>query len=198
MLKKLFSLFLILIIISSLMLNAYGVEIEKEEIEQEENVSPQGNGSSVPSYSTGGIFDGNSGIDNPFYTYAFVYTNDGTIADALRRISEFDEANDRFDIIVSNPPYIPSDVIEELEPEVRDFEPRSALDGTADGLFFYEILARECGKFLNENGTVYFEIGHDQGEAVKHLLDVNGFMNTRVIKDLAGQDRVVCGRWQTK
>ena len=110
--------------------------------------------------------------------------------------SAFYETEDRFDIIVSNPPYIPSDVIEELEPEVRDFEPRSALDGTADGLFFYELLARECGRFLKENGAVYFEIGHDQGEAVKQLLDAQGFIDTRVIKDLAGNDRVVCGRWQ--
>lgn len=112
--------------------------------------------------------------------------------------SAFDETTDTFDIIVSNPPYIPSDVIEELEPEVRDFEPRGALDGTADGLFFYEILARECGRYLKKDGAVYFEIGHDQGEAVKTLLDVHGFIDTKVIKDLAGQDRVVCGKWQTK
>ena len=111
--------------------------------------------------------------------------------------SAFDENSDQYDVIVSNPPYIPSDVIEELEPEVRDFEPRSALDGTADGLFFYEILAQKCGGFLKENGAVYFEIGHDQGEAVKHLLDANGFIDTKVVKDLAGNDRVVCGRWQT-
>ncbi len=111
--------------------------------------------------------------------------------------SAFDPETDKFDIIVSNPPYIPSDVIEELEPEVRDFEPRSALDGTADGLFFYEKLARECGKYLNDNGSVYFEIGHDQGEAVENLLKAHGFTDTRVIKDLAGNDRVVCGRMQT-
>ncbi|MBE5971399.1 MAG: peptide chain release factor N(5)-glutamine methyltransferase [Lachnoclostridium sp.] len=109
----------------------------------------------------------------------------------------FDPNADKFDIIVSNPPYIPSDVIEELEPEVRDFEPRSALDGTADGLFFYEKLAEECGSFLNENGSVYFEIGHDQGEAVENLLRTHGFKDTKTIKDLAGNDRVVCGRWQT-
>lgn len=111
--------------------------------------------------------------------------------------SAFSDTEDKFDIIVSNPPYIPSDVIEELEPEVRDFEPRSALDGTADGLFFYELLARECGRYLKEDGAVYFEIGHDQGVAVKHLLDTHGFYDTKVIKDLAGNDRVVCGRWQT-
>lgn len=109
----------------------------------------------------------------------------------------FDQNADKFDIIVSNPPYIPSDVIEELEPEVRDFEPRSALDGTADGLFFYEKLAEECGRFLKENGSVYFEIGHDQGEAVENLLRTHGFKDTKTIKDLAGNDRVVCGRWQT-
>ena len=107
--------------------------------------------------------------------------------------SAFDMTEDKFDIIVSNPPYIPSDVIEELEPEVRDFEPRSALDGTEDGLFFYELLARECGRFLKENGAVYFEIGHDQGEAVENLLKANGFTDTKVIKDLAGNDRVVLG-----
>ena len=111
--------------------------------------------------------------------------------------SAFDQSADKFDIIVSNPPYIPSDVIEELEPEVRDFEPRSALDGTADGLFFYEKLAEECGRFLYENGSVYFEIGHDQGEAVEDLLRTHGFKDTKTIKDLAGNDRVVCGRWQT-
>lgn len=109
----------------------------------------------------------------------------------------FDPETDKFDIIVSNPPYIPSDVIEELEPEVRDFEPRSALDGTADGLFFYEKLAEECGRFLNEKGSVYFEIGHDQGEAVEDLLRTHGFKDTKTIKDLAGNDRVVCGKWQT-
>ena len=111
--------------------------------------------------------------------------------------SAFDPSKDKFDIIVSNPPYIPSDVIEELEPEVRDFEPRSALDGTADGLFFYEKLAEECGMYLKENGAVYFEIGHDQGEAVENLLKAQGYKDTKVIKDLAGKDRVVCGIWQT-
>ena len=109
----------------------------------------------------------------------------------------FDPVQDRYDVIVSNPPYIPSEVIEGLEPEVRDFEPRNALDGTEDGLFFYRKLAEECGSFLKENGAVYFEIGHDQGEAVANLLTAHGFKDTKVIKDLAGNDRVVCGRWQT-
>ena len=104
---------------------------------------------------------------------------------------------ERFNVIVSNPPYIPSAVIEELEPEVRDHEPRGALDGTADGLCFYRILAEECAKHLTPGGHVYFEIGYDQGAAVKELLDIHGFKDTRVIQDLTGKDRVVCGTWQT-
>lgn len=104
---------------------------------------------------------------------------------------------ERFNVIVSNPPYIPSAVIEELEPEVRDHEPRGALDGTADGLYFYKILAEECAKHLTPGGHVYFEIGYDQGAAVKELLDIHGFKDTRVIQDLTGKDRVVCGTWQT-
>ena len=104
---------------------------------------------------------------------------------------------ERFNVIVSNPPYIPSAVIEGLEPEVRDHEPRGALDGTADGLYFYRILAEECAKHLTPGGHVYFEIGYDQGMAVKELLDNHGFKDTRVIQDLTGKDRVVCGTWQT-
>ena len=104
---------------------------------------------------------------------------------------------EQFNVIVSNPPYIPSAVIEELEPEVRDHEPRGALDGTADGLCFYRILAEECAKHLTPGGYVYFEIGYDQGMAVKELLDIHGFKDTRVIQDLTGKDRVVCGAWQT-
>ena len=110
--------------------------------------------------------------------------------------SNFPET-EQFDVIVSNPPYIPSAVIEELEPEVRDHEPRGALDGTADGLYFYRILAEECAKHLTPGGHVYFEIGYDQGMAVKELLDNHGFKDTRVIQDLTGKDRVVCGAWQT-
>ena len=106
------------------------------------------------------------------------------------------QPSEKFDVIVSNPPYIPSAVIEELEPEVRDHEPRGALDGTADGLYFYRILAEECGKHLTPGGHVYFEIGYDQGAAVKKLLDAHGFQDTKVIKDLPGKDRVVCGTWQ--
>lgn len=109
--------------------------------------------------------------------------------------SEFGEG-DQFDLIVSNPPYIPSDVIGKLEPEVRDFEPRNALDGKEDGLFFYRRLAKESPDYLKPGGKVYFEIGYDQGQAVGDLLARNGFIEIKVIKDLAGKDRIVCGKLQ--
>ena len=96
-------------------------------------------------------------------------------------------------MIVSNPPYIPSRVIEELEPEVRDHEPRLALDGMADGLHFYRRLAAECGSHLNPGGTVYFEIGYDQGQAVSGLLQEAGFRGVCVYQDAPGLDRVVRG-----
>ena len=102
---------------------------------------------------------------------------------------------EKFDILVSNPPYIPKKVIEELEPEVRDYEPRMALDGDEDGLKFYRILARESGRFLKKGGAIYLEIGWDQGPAVEGLLAEAGFQEIRTVQDLAGKDRVVCGGW---
>ncbi len=103
------------------------------------------------------------------------------------------EETRKFDVIVSNPPYIPAKVIEGLQPEVRDHEPGLALDGGEDGLKFYRRLTAECGHYLNSGGAVYFEIGYDQGEAVSGLLKAAGFGRIRVVKDAAGLDRVVCG-----
>lgn len=97
----------------------------------------------------------------------------------------------RYDIIVSNPPYIPSAVVDELEPEVRDYEPRIALDGTADGLRFYRILAEESVHYLKPGGRIYLEIGYDQGERVPALLEAAGFHDITVIRDFGGNDRVV-------
>ena len=98
-----------------------------------------------------------------------------------------------FDVIVSNPPYIPSDVVDTLEPEVRDHEPRIALDGTADGLHFYREIIRRSPEFLSPEGSIYFEIGYDQGQAVSALLQEAGFRDIRVIRDLGEKDRVVTG-----
>lgn len=102
------------------------------------------------------------------------------------------ELKSRFDIIVSNPPYIPTEIIKELQPEVRNFEPMLALDGREDGLFFYRQLVSEGRRFLNPGGSIYFEIGYDQAESVSALLEDAGFAEIRVVKDAAGLDRVVC------
>ena len=98
----------------------------------------------------------------------------------------------KFDIIVSNPPYIETDVISGLEPEVRDHEPVQALDGTEDGLYFYRRLAAECRSFLKPGGRVYFEIGCGQAEDVSGLLAEAGYTRIATVKDLPGLDRVVC------
>ena len=102
-----------------------------------------------------------------------------------------------YDIITTNPPYIPTAVVAGLEPEVRDHEPNLALDGKEDGLFFYRKIANEAGAYLREGGRLIMEIGFDQGEAVMQLLDGAGYTDVRCIKDLSGLDRVVTAAWQT-
>lgn len=99
----------------------------------------------------------------------------------------------QFDIIVSNPPYIASAVIETLEPEVRLHEPVSALDGTADGLYFYRKIVTESRAFLKKGGALLVEIGYDQGTAVAGLMKEAGFTGVCVKQDYAGLDRVVYG-----
>jgi len=103
----------------------------------------------------------------------------------------FSNVSGTYDVIVSNPPYIESEVVEGLMPEVKDHEPRIALDGDADGLKFYRILAKESGRFLNKNGKIYLEIGYNQAASVSELLSQNGFAQINVVKDYAGLDRVV-------
>lgn len=103
----------------------------------------------------------------------------------------FEKVEGKFDIIVSNPPYIRSDVIETLMPEVKDHEPMNALDGTEDGLYFYREIVRQAPEYLKKEGRLYFEIGHDQGEAVSELLMQAGYKEIHVVKDYAGLDRVV-------
>ena len=96
-----------------------------------------------------------------------------------------------FDIIVSNPPYIPTAVIETLMPEVKEHEPMSALDGDADGLKFYREIIKNANKYLVEKGQIFFEIGCEQAAEVSALLSEQGFDNICIRKDLAGLDRVV-------
>lgn len=112
---------------------------------------------------------------------------------SLERSDLFEMVADTYDIIVSNPPYIPTAVIDGLQPEVAQFEPFQALDGKEDGLFFYRRIVKDCRKYLTENGKILFEIGHDQGQAVSEMLTYAGFSNVKIVKDLAGNDRVVIG-----
>ena len=103
----------------------------------------------------------------------------------------FSNIDDRFDIIVSNPPYIPTNVIRGLDEKVKDFEPEGALDGGEDGLDFYRIIAKEAVRFLKGESLLIMEIGYDQGESVSGILSENGYKDIKVIKDLNGLDRVV-------
>ncbi len=105
-------------------------------------------------------------------------------------LDEFDEP-EMFDVIVSNPPYIESLVCETLDQRVKDFEPRLALDGGEDGLKFYDRYLADALNLLKPGGAVFFEIGENQGEAVKNLAYQYGFEDIKVEKDYAGHDRYV-------
>ncbi|MGN0336305.1 MAG: peptide chain release factor N(5)-glutamine methyltransferase [Lachnospiraceae bacterium] len=106
----------------------------------------------------------------------------------------FDNVSGSYDVIVSNPPYIAQAEIPRLMPEVAQFEPIQALDGGVDGLDFYRKITEEAPQYLKENGYLFFEIGYDQGQEVQRLMREAGFADVAVIKDLAGNDRVVKGQ----
>ena len=106
----------------------------------------------------------------------------------------FNDVRGRFDIIVSNPPYIRSDVIPTLMEEVRDYEPILALDGKEDGLYFYRKIIEKSPDYLNPGGLLFFEIGYDQAVDVVALMEKAGFKDVTVVQDYAHLDRVVWGR----
>lgn len=107
----------------------------------------------------------------------------------------FMQIEGKYDMIVSNPPYIRTDEIPKLMAEVRDFEPHLALDGKADGLYFYDKIIREAREYLYEDGYILFEIGQDQLDAVRGLLVENGYTDIKGIKDYAGLDRIAMARY---
>ena len=102
----------------------------------------------------------------------------------------------QYDILISNPPYIRSAEIDTLMEEVKFHDPRLAFDGHEDGLYFYRKIVCEGKKFLVAGGWMLFEIGYDQGTDVSGLLLENGFTEVKVIRDLAGLDRVVIGKYE--
>ena len=106
----------------------------------------------------------------------------------------FAEIEGSFDLITANPPYIPSGQLEDLMPEVRDHEPRMALDGDEDGLAFYRRIAGQAPDYLREGGWLLMEIAFDQGQAVRQMLADGPFEEIEIIQDLSGRDRVLKGR----
>ena len=112
----------------------------------------------------------------------------------FERSDLFENVMETYDVIVSNPPYIPTEEILTLMPEVSQFEPMQALDGREDGLYFYRKIVKECRNYLKPNGMILFELGHDQGKAVSEMLTYAGFKEVSVVKDLAKNDRVVIGK----
>ena len=105
--------------------------------------------------------------------------------------------DERFDIIVSNPPYIASQDVNNLEREVKDYDPVLALDGGVDGLEFYKIIAKESPRFLNKDGVLILEIGFNQYRDVEQLLKLNNF-DTILVKDYSGNDRIVIAKQNKK
>ena len=110
----------------------------------------------------------------------------------------FAKVTGRYNVIVSNPPYIRTVELDNLMAEVQEYEPRLALDGMVDGLHFYRQIVAKAKDFLFEGGYLAFEIGYDQGEALLAMMSEGGYEDVRVIKDLAGLDRVVIGKIKGK
>ena len=103
------------------------------------------------------------------------------------------EKNEKFNIIVSNPPYIKTEVIKDLQIDVKEFEPSLALDGGIDGLDFYRKISSQASSYLVDKGLLIYEIGYDQGQSVKGIMEIEGFKDIEIIKDLNDLDRIVLG-----
>ncbi len=127
------------------------------------------------------------GSPYPVFSYSDIYSD-------MRDIMREHEIV-LFDVIVSNPPYIRPEVIAELSPEVRDYEPYGALFGGIDGLEFYRRIIKDAPIHLKKGGGLYLEVGHDEGEAVSRMMTDRGLSSVQTVKDHSGCDRVVKGRY---
>ena len=101
-----------------------------------------------------------------------------------------------FDLIISNPPYIRTDDIKNLQPEIKEWEPVSALNGGVDGLDFYRVLIPSAGRFLKDNGIIMLELGFGQSSDVAGILELSGYTQIEIIKDYAGTERIIKARWK--
>lgn len=102
----------------------------------------------------------------------------------------------KFDVIVSNPPYIPTEVIDGLQREVSVHEPKLALDGGKDGYEFYRRIIVDSKRYFKDKGILAFEVGHDQARVIKELCEISGFFDVEIYKDLNGIERVVIGKYE--
>lgn len=118
-----------------------------------------------------------------------VHFYQGDLFDPIKKL----HGNMKFHFIVSNPPYIKSEDIDKLQIEVKDFEPRIALDGGLDGLDYYRRISSQAKDFLMDKGTIVYEIGYDQGKEVGSILKKEGFTQIRLLKDFQNHDRVAIG-----
>lgn len=137
-----------------------------------------------------------TGADLSAEALAVAQRNDRRLKAGVRWIHSnlFDQIEESYDIIVSNPPYIETASIEGLQEEVKDHDPRMALDGGADGLDFYRKIGAKASSHLKEEGRLLLEIGYNQRESVSRILKENGFIDIHTYKDLAGFDRLVTGQ----
>lgn len=110
----------------------------------------------------------------------------------VKKSDLFENVKEKFDLIYSNPPYIKTNEINNLQVEVKNYEPRLALDGGSDGLDFYRQIIKKAPNYLNENGFLVFEIGHDEAEDILELMEKNFIVE--VYKDLNNLDRVILGQ----
>lgn len=106
------------------------------------------------------------------------------------------DENDKFDVIVSNPPYIPTEVIDGLQKEVSVHEPRLALDGGKDGYDFYKRIINDANNYFKDNGLLAFEVGHDQAQTIRELLEMANYKDIEIYKDLNSIERVVIARYE--
>ena len=109
----------------------------------------------------------------------------------------FSEITGTYDVITANPPYIREADISLLDQEVRAFEPRTALSGREDGLYFYRKITAEASDYLRRDGIMFLEIGADQAESVSGMLHDHGFRDIRLVRDLGGRDRVLMAKRKT-
>ncbi|MCM1183534.1 MAG: peptide chain release factor N(5)-glutamine methyltransferase [Roseburia sp.] len=119
---------------------------------------------------------------------------EGDLFAPLAECAKTDKNKGLFDMIISNPPYIETAVIDTLMPEVREHEPLLALDGKEDGLFFYRAIAGQAAAYMRAGAWIFLEIGYHQSAAVEALLAENGFSDIRTVQDYAGLDRVALAR----